>query len=351
MARLDVDPDFTRDNDSLYVVPLKIVPFETPALRRGKLIKNTVLKPAIEVFQYHDGSSAQILIEDFTPELGSNLFGWKTKSVHSDLNILHKLARLTSYDVYSLRILFRELEIPIVSNDYLNLSETAKARLDGYMRSFTQPLIRRVYGHSMAEHLDASNIIKLFSDPDTEMALRNLQKLADVLGMPIRSIPTFLEDFADLYLSFSYYQSYLDDIVPKMVDLAAEISDLKENYQMKQDHHLMNVCRELVSNLNDLTASTTGRFEKFNNITDRMWDDISAERFRETQTLIRSYHTTIGGVLCGLGIKLNAWKKRFPKRYSGGPRARVEVLLSSMRPGMEKIMAIDKGAPLVPGAA
>ncbi len=110
----------------------------------------------------------------------------------------------------------------------------------------------------------------------------------------------------------------------------------------------MNNCLELVTYLNDLMASTTGRFEKFYNDTDEMWDNISTEKFRETETLIKSYHTTIGGVLCGLGIKMSAWKKRFPSPQSGGPYARAEYLLNSVRPGMETIMAINQGAPLHP---
>ena len=36
----NTDTDFLRDNDSLYTMPLRIVPFQTPALRRGRLISN-----------------------------------------------------------------------------------------------------------------------------------------------------------------------------------------------------------------------------------------------------------------------------------------------------------------------
>lgn len=337
------DAEFEHDNDSLYVLPLKIVPFTTPGLRFGKLVKNAILEPAIEIFQYAEGFSAQILIEDVTPELGHNLFGWKSGAPCSDMKILLKLALLTSYDVFSLRILFRNLNIPIASIDYLNLSDYMKEELDSYMQVFTQPLVKQIYGELAGENLGSANIINLFSNPDSERALQNLRKLAQIMGVSVQTIPTFLEDFADLYLSFSYYQKCLDDIAPKMVDMATEINDLKDNYHMKHNHYLTNSCRELVANLSDLTASTNGRFEKFHSATDKMWEDISAEKFRNTETLIKSYHTTIGGVLCGLGIKMNAWKKRFPTRKSGSPQARVETLLSSMLPGMEKIMEIDRG--------
>ncbi|MBT5050905.1 MAG: hypothetical protein HOM58_20560 [Rhodospirillaceae bacterium] len=337
--------NFRRDNDSLYVMPLQIVPFATPALRRGKLIRNTILKPAIEVYRSEDGVSGQILIEDITPEFGHYHFGWDDKEKNPDYKVLRKLAKLTSYDIYTLRIFFRELDITLESVDYLELSNEQKQQLNGYMRAFTQPLVKHIYGETKVDALEAADIIRLFSDPDTEKALQNIRRLADLLDVEVEGIPAFLEDFADIYLSFSYYQQYLDDIVPKMSDMVKEIDELRHNWQMKQDANLMNASQVLVNDLNDLTSSTTGRFESFHKNTENMWNDLSAERFRSTETMIRAYHKTIGGVLCGLGIKMNAWKKRFPNHDTGSPQARVEMILSSMMPGMEIIKRIDAAAP------
>ena len=309
MSELSKDANFDRDNDSLYVMPLQIVPFETPALRRGLLIRNTVLQPAIEVYKSEDGVSGQILIEDITPEFGHHHFGWSLKGIHPDYKTLRQLANLTSYDIYSLRIYFREHKIPLHSVAYLALSAEKKAKLNGYMRSFTQPLVNHIYGDTNITTHDATDIVKLFSDPDSAKALAKIERLADLLDLTVQGIPAFLEDFADIYLSFSYYQEHLDDIVPKMLDLVRELNDLQENWQMKQDPNLMGACQDLINDLSDLTSSTTGRFESFHKNTENMWDNISAERFRATEEMIKSYHTTIGGVLCGLGIKMNAWKK------------------------------------------
>lgn len=346
MSESLTDTDFARDNDSLYVMPLQIIPFETTALRRGRLIRNTVLQPAIEVFRSDDGVSGQILINDITPEFGHLHFGWSLKDIHPDYKILRQLANLTSYDIYSLRIFFREHDIPLQSVAYLTLSADKKVQLNGYMQSFTQPLVKHIYGDAHVGTKDATDIVRLFSDPDSGKALARIERLADLLNLTVRGIPAFLEDFADIYLSFSYYQEHLDDIVPKMLDMVRELDELKQNWQMKQDANLMSACQDLINDLSDLTSSTTGRFESFHKNTENMWDNISAERFRATEKMIKSYHTTIGGVLCGLGIKMNAWKKRFPSAEVGGPQARAEMILSSMRPGMELIKKIDAAAPL-----
>lgn len=340
---------FISDNDSLYVMPLRIVPFETSALRRGRLIRNAQFKPAVEVYQSDDGASGQILIEDVTPEFASRYFGWGTNKIHPDYALLRKVARLTSYDIYSLRILFREHNIPVESVEYLQLSGEMKAKLNKYMQAFSRPLVQQIYGDEIADHLQADDIINLFRDPDTEKALQRLQKLADSLAVEVTAIPEFLENFADVYLSISYYQHYLDDIVPKMVDVVAEIDDLKINWQMKQDPHLMKACTGLVSVFGDITSSTTGRFETFYKLTDHMWENLSADNFKKTEEIINGYRTTIAGVLCGLGNKINSWKQRFPQREAGSPQARAEFLISSIRPGMEAIRAIDRSMPLVPG--
>ena len=43
-----------------------------------------------------------------------------------------------------------------------------------------------------------------------------------------------------------------------------------------------------------------------------MWRDLTAERFRKIEALISRYHTSIGGVLCALSVKMSAWTSQFP---------------------------------------
>ena len=71
----------------------------------------------------------------------------------------------------------------------------------------------------------------------------------------------------------------------------------------------MNTCKMMSETINGLMVAITGRFENFDLSTKDMWNNISAERFRAVEKIIRSYHTTIGGVLCALSVKMNAWYK------------------------------------------
>ena len=58
---------------------------------------------------------------------------------------------------------------------------------------------------------------------------------------------------------------------------------------------------------------------------------------------------TIGGVLCALSVKMDAWAKLFPTKDSGGPVKRSEFILSEMRQGVDKIQKIDDDVPMLAG--
>ena len=103
----------------------------------------------------------------------------------------------------------------------------------------------------------------------------------------------------------------------------------------------METIKKVQSDINDLLTSLTGRFETFRQHSDQMWNDIDAAKFQRTKQLVMVAQETVGGVLCGLGIKLNAWKERFPSTDAGGPVARSEMLFSEILPGLDKLMAIE----------
>ena len=99
--------------------------------------------------------------------------------------------------------------------------------------------------------------------------------------------------------------------------------------------------------INGLMAGITGRFENFDRSTKDMWNDISAIRFRKVRDLIEKYHTTIGGVLCALSVKMDAWSNLFPDKDSGGPVKRSEFIMSEMKQGIDKIQKIEDDAPML----
>ncbi|HYN39061.1 MAG TPA: hypothetical protein VES39_07410 [Rhodospirillales bacterium] len=116
------------DRDSLYILPLAMIPMQTPALRRARMIKNVRLDSVIELFDDAKSGSGQVDVEDLPQE-----FHWRDPMLQSDLMVLRKLALLPSFDVYSLRILLREHDIKVNDHESLRLSKSKNQELTSYM--------------------------------------------------------------------------------------------------------------------------------------------------------------------------------------------------------------------------
>jgi len=245
--------------------------------------------------------------------------------------------------VYSLRITLRELGINVNDVSALELSDNKKQELSKYMAAFTAPLVKRIYGDEKISVSGFDDMIGLFSDPDVEMVRKRLDTLANQLQIKITDVPHFLEDFGDVFLSLSYYRSCMDQIEPMVDEFSNSVDDLKQSYQFKNNQLLMDTCRLVESTIINLLTAIGGRLETFERNTNDMWENLSAERFHEVKELIQSYHKIIGGSLCALTVKMDAWDGHFPNRDTGGPTKRSEFIMSEMKEGIEKIKQIQAG--------
>ncbi|MBO6522078.1 MAG: PAS domain S-box protein [Rhodospirillales bacterium] len=89
----------------------------------------------------------------------------------------------------------------------------------------------------------------------------------------------------------------------------------------------------------------TGRLESFAQSTENLWENMTAENFEKVRKLISSYHVSLGGMLCALSVKLDAWAENFPNSDIGSPTRRIEFLRSEMRRGMDQIDTIFDETP------
>jgi len=215
------------------------------------------------------------------------------------------------------------------------------------MTDFTRPLIAQIYGGDDVKIESFDDVLKLFRSPDMKTALEKIHIMADKLNIKPEEIPRFMEDYGDIFLSLSYYRRSLDAVEPIITEYLKAMDALKDNYRFKIDQNLGKTMDEMEATINELMAALTGRFENFERGTKHMWDEISADRFRKVEDLISSYHTTIGGVLCSLSVKMDAWARLFPTPSSGGPGKRAEFIMSEMKQGMEKIQKIEDSAPML----
>ena len=331
--------DYEMDMDSLHILPLAIIPFELQGLKRARLIKNSKLETVIEMFKDERAGSGQVRVED-----AAKLFGIPEKELHPDIIKLKRLANLNSFDVYTLRVELRNAGVPVNDHAQLRLSKSKNNELSEYMRDFTRPLISQVYADSDTGINDVSQIIDMFKNPDRGQAMENLKKLATTLDVALPEIPKFLEDYGDIFLSLAYFKNCLDRIDPSIIDFVSSMEELRGNFQLKSNRNLMDTALLIEGTLNNVKISVTERFESFQRHSNKMWNDINAESFSRVKGLISSHHSTIGGMLCGLMVKMSSWDE-IGRR--GGPQYRADFLMSEMRHGIEKIANVEASVPKI----
>lgn len=329
------------DMDALHILPLKIIPFENSVLKSARLIKNSRLETVVELFRHDEGMSGQVAVNDVWGVLGVNPDDHK---IATDRGMLMQLSGLYSYDIYTLRKMLRDFGIEISDNEALKLSPEKAVELAEYMGKFTHPLLTQIFGGVDAEITDLEQLLDMFRAPDKGNALKNLQVMAKKLEIEIGDIPKFLEDYGDIFMSLAYFRDCLDALIPQITALMEDMGEMRSNMQLASDRNLMKTCDFMQERLTDVTTSLTGRFESFHQHSSDMWENVTAESFRGVKAMVASHHTTLGGVLCGLAVKMSLWDEKF-SGGRGGLVQRSEFIMSEMRHGIDTIVAIEKSAP------
>lgn len=328
----------TDDRDTLHTLALKYMPLNNPALKRARMIKNSRLESVIELYRDRDIGSGQIEIEKLPQQLGVNALS------PEEFRLVRRLALMPSYDVYSLRVALREEGIKVEDHEALRLSPAKTKELSAYMKSFTRPLMRQIYGDEGGEIDSFEDVVGLFRDPDVQKARHRLTVMAAKLGIDIFAIPRFLEDYADIFLSLSYYKQCLDEVTPKVYEFFDSLKDLRKSHQARSNAQLMEACKNMEVTFTELLTSVTGRLESFDRHTKDMWEDLSAERFRKIETVIKAFHRMMGGILCALTVKMDAWTELFPTSRAGSPGRRADFILNDLQYGMRKIREFESSS-------
>ncbi|TAL01979.1 MAG: hypothetical protein EPO08_08415 [Rhodospirillaceae bacterium] len=326
------------DRDTLHTVRLADMPVEHPTLKRARIVKNSRLISVIELFRDRETGSGQVEVSKI-PQQFSIPMG------HPDMRILYVLAEMPSYDVYSLRIALRQAGIQVNNQEALKLSPAKVQELSAFMKNFTRPLLMQVYGDEGVKMETFDDVIHLFRDPDVQKARHKLTLLASKLGIEITAIPIFLEDYADIFMSLSYYRQCLERVTPSVHEFFLALDDLRKNLQMRNNPTFLAAAKDIQKTFTDVLTTVTGRLESFDKRTKDMWENLSAEQFRKIEATIKTFHQMMGGILCALTVKMDAWVELFPNRSVGGPGRRSEFILNDMRAGMQRVREIAASGP------
>lgn len=333
--RLDLIED--TDMDSMFILPLSILPIETKSLGTARLIKNSQLKSIVEIFRDDQTGSGQVDVESLPA-----ICGWSHGELHKDHVIVRQLALLPSYDVYSLRISLRQLHIDVNDCGSLRLSPEKAEKLSHYMIMFTRPLTQIIYGEEDADVKSYDDLIKMFRDPDVAKARERLINMAKTLSIDVMDVPIFLENYGDTFMALSYFRYCLERLEPYFSACLESLTPIRRHFQLRQNGNLMKTCDAIEEVINSVTANITGTLEAFERRTHQMWDNISQEEFRTVRGMVERQHVTIGAALCGLTVKMNAFAHAFPHPQAGGPIKRADFMMSEMIQGIEIIRDAEK---------
>ena len=327
------------DKDALHILPLAIIPLKTPGIRRVRLIKNARFETVLELFKDSRSGSGQIDIANL-----GDFFDSAAPSFAEDRVIIEALAEAPSFDVYSLRLMLRSHNIKIDESAHLRLSPLMQERLTEYMRVFTRPLVQKVFGDDTRDISSATQIIDMFRSVDREEALRRIKAISDALGLSVDQIPGFLEDYGDIFLSLSYFKRYLDQIRPDFEAMKVWMREGITDSHLRHNRDAVRACEVVSANVDAAIRFVVQRFQALDGTSREFWKDLSRERYGVLRQVIQSHHLVVGGILCGLSVKIEQWHADFPNA-AGSPNKRADWLLAEMVPGLDRISALEKQAP------
>lgn len=336
---IDTEGYTAEEKDALHILPLAIIPLGTPGMRRTRLVKNARLETVIELFKDNRAGSGQIDIKAM-----GDYFDTSSSTFDEDCTVIEALAQAPSFDVYSLRLTLRSHNIKVDEAEHLRLSPQMQEKLTEYMRVFTRPLVQKVFGDDTKDVSSATEIFEMFRGVDRDVALKRIRAISDALGMEVDQIPGFLEDYGDIFLSLSYFKRYMEEIRPVFERFKEWSTDGIRNSHLRHNKDAMRHCDLVEAQMEEAINFTMLRFKAFDEASREFWKDLSKDRYAHLRRLVTSNHHTIGGILCGLAVKMIRWQEDFPGE-SGSPNKRADWLLAEMVPGLDKIRYIQRNAP------
>lgn len=328
--------------DSLHCLPLAMIPLSTPGLQRARLVKNARLETAVELYRDEATGSGQFGLDHL-----DDVFPSYKSELEDDREKLEALSTLNSFDVFSLRIGLRKLELGITDDDFLKLSDDLREELMKQLPEYSRPLLTFIYGECEDEDLHTfTNPLARLTQEATATAKKNVKSLGDLLQRPVSTIPEFVEEYGDLATSLCYFRHIFNQTEDDVSEFKAWLSELRTIPMMKQDDDLMRIHRSAEGTLDYLNKSLKARFGVFDQQFKTFWDDITPETWTALKLLLTSNYSNVGGVLCGLQVKMNLWKERFPGA-EGSAQKKVDFLKVEIVPGLSSLFELESSAPKI----
>ena len=295
------------------------------------MIKNAHMETRIEMFSGQDQGSGQIEIGEIPDHFQGDA------SLKDDIALLKGLSILPSFDCYTLRRGLRQQGVQIEQDTAFKLSDSKIQELFPLMRRITRPLIKQLYGDGGLDVSDTQTLLELVRNPDQDKVLNRLDEMAATLGVSVARLPNYLEDFGDLYLSLSYFESYFLEIGPKVDQLLVWMQDVAENSHLRNDNYAQKSFIDSGRRVRYLKDNLETRFKNLSEATTLNWDRLDVGMFKTVQSSILKEQIYLATGLCGLAVKIYEWERVFPNA-GGSPDRCLDFVVSELRPGLDNLV-------------
>lgn len=332
---------------TLHSLSLDTLPLVHPMLRKSRMVKNARFESVVELYRDKKSGSGQYYVDTVATMLDlSHREG-------QDLGLLRNVALLPTFDIFSVRLLLRDIGMDVAISE--SLPPDIGRAIDAQMRKFTIPLLRYVYGSEGHAAADLSHLVLLFRDPDVKRAEEHLKRLADRLKIPVLQVPRFLEDYSDTFLAISFYQHTFFSIKPSVDEFLGSIAALKTHFQ--RSHVVISTLDRVHADFSQLMKSTAKRLNASEQLANLLWGEGLTVPMDTLQSRIREFQFLLGYLMCGIAVKIAAWTTAFPRPQAGTPKKCVELIttdivfaLAQLRTAAESGMSRRTPAPVLQGA-
>jgi len=321
--------------DSMDTLPLSEIPFKSKALKNAKLVKNSRMETSVELHSDPLSGSLQIDPKDIADFMEAS---------PQDEEILRKLSELHSFDVYSLRSNLKKLGVEVENEDALELSEDMKEGLSLYSIEFISPLIEKIFGSDREDLKTSEGFKKILRDADINKVKENLKLMAEKTGIPFKEIPTFLEEYSEVFLSVAYYRYSFESIGKDVERFLYWMENIKTNREISLNPKSLMQCKAVEAIVRFILASIRERLAQFHSSFEMFWQNVNKDSFINMRKQIEDNHGTMGSVLCGLIVKMHSWRKQFPNNEVGGPTTRLKFIITEIEPGLENLKNLENDA-------
>jgi hypothetical protein len=253
------------------------------------------------------------------------------------MKVLSNLSVLPSFDCYTLRRGLRQQGINVEQESIFKLSEKRIQELFPLMRRITRPLIKHLYGDENLDVNDTRTLLELVRNPDHERVRDRLDRMATTLGVSIAKLPTYLEDFGDLYLSLSYFENHFVDLSPKVEQMILWAMDVASSSHLRNDPLSQKTFTDVERRIRYLKDNLDTRFKNLSEVTNVNWDLLDVTMFQKVQRGILAEQIYFATGIYGLAVKIYEWERVFPNA-GGSPDRVLEFVSSELRPGLDNLV-------------